>query len=276
MIYFNSIKRLKNITSLLFAFVFVGGIVTSCEFDLFDYHETVEPSINFLNIEGIDGEVYLAGEVIDEGASEIEIIGVCYNKTGNPGILEHQILYQAVQGVFTINIGALDEDVDYYFRLFVTNNNFCGISEQIKYSTGLNTEPTVPCVLESNLINYNYLDFNLDYLYKSVAYGQAGDYQVDADLKTESNQYISCMFVFKEEPTTGVYYTCENDENYLGNKNVYVELKNGLLKYGINSDSTVYVVNTENKFEISFCSITYTEWNGEMELKGNINSNNLE
>jgi len=118
-----------------------------------------------------DGTVLVEGEVIHPGKfknSNIENVGFCASSTGEPGMLDKQIMANFNGNTFSAvyPVGYFDENASYKIAAWATNDFGYGISEAMSFdSLFLDIDP--PCTIADNYyqvgIYSGYYDEVLDY-----------------------------------------------------------------------------------------------------------------
>lgn len=91
------------------------------------------------------------GNVTDDGGATVTARGVCYNKTGNPTILDSKTVDGSGLGEFVSSLINLDANSTYYVRAYATNSVGTAYGEQKSFST--NNPPVIPTLITTAISN---------------------------------------------------------------------------------------------------------------------------
>lgn len=210
-----------------------------------------------------DGSVLVHGRIISPGkykGSQIENIGFCLNKEGDPAISENQIEgtfvddlnFYAVYPQFYINDNATN-----YFRAFATNNFGYGMSEvKAIDSLFLNIDP--PCAI--NEMYYNSLGITGYYDYVQI------DEMDNEYIATHGNRYFSVKF--PSAIRAGIFKT---SPNLNGANNVVCHVNNST-SFVVPEGQDVYVEKTgPTSYRVTVCTLDVMYGQSMFNYKGSFN-----
>ncbi len=119
----------------------------------FTTNDAIVPSVTTVSVTGIsDNSADCTGNVTDNGSSEANDRGFCYNTTGNPTITDNIVQnFDNGTGEFTETIGGLDPGTTYYVRAYGKNSEGTGYGDQIEFTT-----LSLPTITTEAVINIDY------------------------------------------------------------------------------------------------------------------------
>jgi len=259
----NKLNRIKHIIVFTFPLILLSG----CTIDLLKDFDNCIPSIEIVSIKSNNDTTIVTGKIVKKGANDVQYTGFCYNKSGNPNVIENQILLNGTNGEFSTAIFGLEPDTFYYFKAFAANDCGYTASETFQYSVPMPDPPIVPCTLTDNVIVPNGFSYNVSSVYTGAAYSIQGEYGINASCYSSGGPTIK--FDFHKAPLNGIYTTCNFSSFSNSEKNVYVSVKSGILDTPVNSGGKIYIekINNDTIF-VSFCDLTYTPYSSSLTLKG--------
>lgn len=242
------IFRLTIITVLI--------LFSGCKPDLFTDLSICEATITIDESTIVDGELSLSGNIQRKGDFEIQYIGFCHNKTGNPAIDEGQVLYNYTSDDYEFNLKGFAPNDTIYYKTFVAYDCGYELSEEQKIVVPKYTEPTVPCTLSVP--------------YMSLSTGNNSQFNVS--LETFDNKFIVVIkasyfsrkkdivrIEFQSKPRNGVYTV---SSTVFGGGKVTMSHYNGFNYPVISKGGKVYVTNQDNgDITIQICDVAYEDSN---------------
>jgi len=202
----------------------------------------------------VDGSVTIVAEISDQGASDLEYVGMCLSESRTPTSLDDQKLAQLSNGRFSVNYSYftnddgssidLNSDDTYKVRAFATNGH--GYAWSAVFEFGPWTVPSVeaPCAPTINTINYGSGTFSAFTSGPSTV-SSTYDY-------TMNSSQADVKFAFGGPLETGVFTTASTS-GFLNAHQVYVQLTIFNI-YFVLPGSLVYVNEiSENQFEVTIC-----------------------
>jgi hypothetical protein len=203
----------------------------------------------------VDGSVTITAEVTDNGASDLEYVGMCFSESATPNAEDDQKLAELSNGRFSVNYSYytdengstidLNSDETYKVRAFATND--FGYSWSKVFVIGPWTVPSVeaPCEPANNTINYGSGTF---------AAFTSGPSTVNSTYDyTMNSSQADVKFSFGGPLETGVFTTASSS-SFLTSHQVYIQLTMFNI-YSVLAGSQVYVNEiSDNQFEVTICN----------------------
>lgn len=257
-------------TILIVAISTLLMIIGGCTFDLFDKKEFSFPELEIVSIITENDTSYIVGRIIDPGTTNILFTGFCYNLTGNPDLLENQILLNGTLNEFYAVIPELIPDTTYYFKAFAANDLSYAESEVFEYVVPSLLPPSIPCELVDNVILYGGISYDV---FSTTINDDSYYNRYEIEISCYSSGGPTVFLKFNQKPVNGIYKTCSLSNLEEDDKNVYITTQKGMTQNYIQSDGNVYIeVIDDETMKVSFCNLYYYESNF-CELKGNATIN---
>jgi hypothetical protein len=203
----------------------------------------------------VDGSITITAELVNEGAADVEYVGMCFSENGTPNSEDDQKLSTLSGNRFTVNYSLYTSDsgsaVDlnsnetYYVRAFATNDY--GYAWSSVFVVLPWTVPAVdaPCSPTLNTISYGSGTLSV-FPFGPSTVNDTYDYTMNtasADFK----------FAFGGPLETGVFTTASS-ASFLSSHQVYIQITI-FETYYVLPGSLVYVNEISNNyFEVTVCS----------------------
>ena len=242
-------KYIFILTSVVVVFMFGCGKPLD---DVNDYF----PEVRILSYTAeVDGSITLTAEVVSEGASEVEYVGMCLSENGIPGTMDDQQLSNLSNGRFTVNYSRytndnggsvdLDNDATYKVRAFATNDHGYAWSEVVEIGPWTVPSVDAPCEPTNNSINYGSGTVT-GFISGPSTVNSTYDY-------TMNTSQADVRFSFGGPLETGVFTTA-SQTSFLTSNQVYIQITSFNI-YSVLPGSPVYVNEiSPNLFEVTVCS----------------------
>ena len=100
------------------------------------------PTVEIVSINNVtSSSATVVGDVTFGGCSIVTSCGVCWNTIGNPTLQDSHTTLVASSGTFVNNLSNLLENMTYYVRVYATNSDGTGYSDEMQFTTLSSTLP---------------------------------------------------------------------------------------------------------------------------------------
>ncbi len=199
-----------------------------------------------------DGSVLVVGDLLEEGASEVDVRGFCYSESPDFSINSNQLIVPEGSSFEAFYFSNFDPTKTYYFKAFAANSFGRAESTVIELSN-IESQPVIaPCTIVANS-------------YQTSSLGSINTFStpfesIDQITYPCSGPALVVMNVsFRSAPLTGIYTTTTGNPT-AGQVNIYTNL--GFTTGVVASGAQVYVNRlSETQFKVEVCS-------GQINLNG--------
>jgi len=219
----------------------------------------ITPEIELLSIFQI-GDTTIINIDVDDFGEPIFGIGVAYQIGETPLVTDNQLLYSGGNGLLSVPIIGLAQEMEYHFIVFVVNDYSYGESKSMTFFVPRRTPIEPPCELESEQI-----EFAGGLYTPQRATASFSDIRNVIDFSAPG---LTMGFSFKEKPNTGIYKTTKSTPDF--SNQIYVTVGNSFPPPSVEEGDDIYIEKvTEEKFRVSFCDLKYNSQSGTtFKIKG--------